>query len=119
VKVSELTGELLDYWTGKANEESVRIIGDECFRLRPNGFADIPYSPHTDWSLGGPLMEKYEIACAPVWWFVDGNPPPITGWLAEQNGGLNGMRCGAPLIAICRCVVASVYGKEVPDENLG
>lgn len=83
---------------------------------------DEPYSPSTDWSQGGPIIEQGEIEL--LKWSLDGwaardtnyqflNTPQERPYFAEGYGP-------TPLIAACRCLVASQLGEEVdiPEELL-
>lgn len=67
------------------------------------------YSPATDWSQGGPLIEREEIALMPGY-----------QWEAVKNGDDDTYvnHGPTPLIAAMRCYVASKLGEEVevPDE---
>lgn len=62
------------------------------------------YSPSTDWSQGGPLIERHD-----VWLSSEAIPGP---WLASINGC--GLETGpTPLIAACRAIVYRVLGDTV------
>lgn len=71
-----------------------------------------PFSPSTDWSQGGPIIEREEIALDK---FAD-----YPNWQAECNTGDYHNRQLGPtaLVAAMRCFVASRLGFEieVPDE---
>ena len=122
MKTSELTGKALDWAVAKAEEERdvlfcqrqygrliVRIAGDHETR-------DIEwsYTPSTDWSQGGPIIERDGIS------LIRQTPDR---WVSEYSNG-----CGrfdharshgpTPLIAAMRCYVASKLGDdvEVPEE---
>lgn len=137
MKVSELQGALLDYWVAKAegyelrhrNSKNMLINGvritspeyrsgwhvykdNESVAVIPDpdsgkyGFTVI-YSPSTNWSQGGPIIEREGISTTPV------GP----SWLA--NGRWKDVLCGGDslLQSAMRCFVASVYGDEVPDDG--
>jgi len=122
MKVSELEGAELDYWTAKAvgninprfEEEPLR--GEACLIDVDTGFGEVvdtPFSPSKEWAHGGPLIEEYSVSLIKVL------SPQIKGrdWVASLNG--NGVKRGTgetPLQAACRAIVASVYGDGVPDE---
>jgi hypothetical protein len=113
MKTSELTGAALDWAVAKADEERdvlfcqrqygrliVRIAGDHETR-------DIewPYTPSTDWTQGGPIIERKKIAT----WSLDS----IT-WAARDYALASHEQQGpTPLIAAMRCYVASELGDEV------
>lgn len=112
IKVSELTGAMLDYWAGKANGLGPFIYGDKCYIPTGDGVGTL-YSPSTDWLQGGPISEREQFAVIPVvggTWCVERNVP--TGGddydVAEARGD-------TVLIAAMRCFVASKFGDEVDD----
>jgi hypothetical protein len=121
MKTSELTGAALDWAGAKADEERdvlfcqrqygrliVRIAGDHETR-------DIewPYTPSTNWSQGGPIIEREGIRIVQV---------ASTVWGAVYSSGDVGREHFAttPLIAAMRCYVASKLGDdvEIPEELL-
>ena len=67
-------------------------------------------SPSTDWSQGGPIIEREKIATQ--FWVSEG------AWEALIKGGFFASYGPTPLIAALRCYVASKLGAEVevPDE---
>lgn len=141
MKTNELTGGLLDYWTAMASEvwktahqHFSTMTLDPTFsgvEYREFGYVDnrkvcvlVPsnpfrqdcqqFNPSESWEHGGPLIENYSID-------ISENFAPDMGgnnWNAHTRGGNRRGRArgAAPLIAICRAIVASKYGDEVPDE---
>jgi hypothetical protein len=133
MKASELTGAKLDYWVAKAEGFEVSPYKSG-HRIRQNGdyFGYIGnrndptllwiYSPSTDWSQGGPILERDGLGVT-----QHNNIPdrPDNRWICTKYQG--GMQVGikksmfafgpTPLIAAMRCLVASKYGDEVPDEE--
>lgn len=118
MKTCELTSPLLDYWVARANGSSAinLKIGPSprnpekivCIENDPSGFAWIVFAPSTDWSQGGPLMEKYRIdteKMSKAWlaFFRNKSEAPV---VAEGS---------TPLQAICRAVVRAKFGEEVDD----
>jgi hypothetical protein len=112
MKTSELTGAALDWAVALCNG-----IVDKWFdsgHLTVNGEI---YSPSTDWSQGGSIIEREKIAvrfepeCH--WLFA----PPEATWLANYNG-VGEWHGPTPLVAAMRCYVASKLGDEVdvPEE---
>jgi hypothetical protein len=96
IKTSELTGAALDW----AVAECENVY---CF--------DGSYTPSTNWSQGGPIIERewIDLHCVnDSLWEAE---CPAPGGLAMQNGP-------TPLIAAMRCYVASKLGDEVeiPEE---
>ena len=103
MKVSELTGDKLDYWVGMADEPD-DAIGDGWGRTVLLGMK-YGYSPSTNWDQCGELIES--------------RPIRLLG--SKQSGYTcnldNGSGTGStPQEAICRAVVASKYGAGVSDE---
>jgi hypothetical protein len=125
VRTADLTGAALDYITAKAASIPMFEMGDnwpgnsavtEATRVEPAvirnlvgglyfeaSLRSVRWSPSTDWSQGGPLIEKYKVS-------VDVRP--LSGrWDAYCSGWIND--CESPLIAACRAIVASVLGDTV------
>jgi len=119
MKTSELSGYLLDYWTGKALGKNVKIIKHQredsyfCVEMieypgfisasapRPEP-KEVLYNPSEDWSIGGPLVEEY----------CPGAQKLIGEW--ESHHGLYGPTL---LIVTCLGIVKFKFGNEVPDEG--
>lgn len=120
VNVSELEGTALDWAVAKADGVDVRPIIEK----RPSAKWEVwlsrtmeKYSPSTDWSQGGPLIEKY---CMMV--DVEVAPDNETEAKAHLPDGSHWTCFGpTPLIAVCRAIVG-VHAKsntvEVPEELL-
>ncbi len=135
MKVSELSGTLLDYWVAQCelnrsldelelrdagqnrwtlvDKEDGSIMGLICSGIRDRSKArrelSLPpnvfyYWPSGDWAYGGPLIER-EISLLRK----DG-----THWTAIPHDGPN-MEGATGLEAACRAIVASKFGREVPD----
>jgi len=113
-KVSELEGALLDAAVAKAERLRHIDVDDSphtgWYEL-PNGavIGVRDYAPSTDWSLGGPIIEREQIAVA--------YHPLVEHWAACGNGhrwlGLMNATGPTPLIAAMRAYVASKLGEEV------
>jgi hypothetical protein len=107
MKTAELTGALLDYWVGRAEEVGVTpppVV--ECLNDKARGWK--AYSPSTDWAQGGPLIDKYEIDIEKMY----------TDWLAcllNKTGATIVAEGDTPLQAICRAVVRAAFGDEVEE----
>jgi hypothetical protein len=102
MKTSELTGAALDWAVA-----SIELIGHDDYTnvlmVTVGDDNDWRYNPSTDWTQGGPIIEREGIALIP-------------GWTAERPGfSADG---NTPLIAAMRCYVASKLGDEVeiPEE---
>jgi hypothetical protein len=147
MKVTELSGALLDYWVAKAEGLTVRLsaASDTAILSRSSG-GPLPrvnfesYAPSSRWNEGGPIIERDQIYVQPPR-DVHYNGGPNAGWkrydewtatvsartrtLPPENElskmiGHGGVGRGAgetPLIAAMRAKVASHYGDEVPDEG--
>lgn len=115
MKVSELSGAMLDYWVARAegrNPAPVKV-GDRLVYAMDHGkgFEVRRYS--TDWSQGGPIIEQEGIYFEPsnferdgkVFAYVDRNRDIVGGEYGETR-----------LIAAMRAYVANKFGDEVPDE---
>lgn len=109
-KTCELSGAALDWAVAKADGEQIVefegkhsvIVG---FRLNPIRTPG-GYTPSTDWSQGGPLIFEYRVNlhevsddCWEAW---------VTGREEYRYKGGD-----APLVAICRAVIASQLGDTV------
>jgi hypothetical protein len=114
IKVSELQGSALDWAVAKC-EGKEQFFSLTVPKNVENCFSHFPYS--TDWSYGGPIIEREEIG-------IDSSPAMRTGggkWIAVLDGYVMDMLLidgPTPLIAAMRCYVASRLGGEieVPDE---
>jgi hypothetical protein len=111
IKTSELTGAALDWAVAKASDLPYPLVYDE------QGEA-VSVSPSTNWSQGGPLLEREGISVMRI-----ADRLPHQQWEAGEEGDTEtefwGIVCGpTPLIAAMRCFVASRLGDEVdvPDE---
>jgi Protein of unknown function (DUF2591) len=69
--------------------------------------------PSTDWSQGGPIIEREKIGVQPIY-----NGHAVSHWSAVQEVGESRRNGPTPLIAAMRCFVASKLGEvvEVPEE---
>lgn len=114
MQVANLTGALLDYWTGRANgipaaNLDIRQVqrGTEMICVRSGLHR---YDPSTNWTTGGPLLDQYEIGfgiyAAPREKYF-----AICGKLDQFGDGTGDKH----LVAACRAIVASAFGAEVPE----
>ena len=106
MKTSELNGAALDWAVAKIEYTNPVTIGDTTLMV----FKDVPfdYHPSTDWSQGGPIIERENISITGTnfaWWECD------SGWYAHIGDHYSSGP--TPLIAAMRCYVASVLGDEV------
>jgi len=109
MKVSELSGALLDYWVAVAQgNQEMRLRADACeIRIHPD-FEFMPYSPSTAWAHGGPIIEREGMT-------VGTAVSDECAWRASYRLGESKCYGPTPLIAAMRAKVASHYGDEVPD----
>jgi len=119
VKVNEAEREVLDWMVAKCEGRGIEFDDPSDPWLTRDGIADQPlhsYNPSTDWSQGGPIIEREKI----------GVLMSDSGWQAgkaweffESNSYAYHREYGpTPLIAAMRCYVASKLGDEVdvPEE---
>jgi hypothetical protein len=113
IKTSELTGSALDWAVAKAQGYGLSTL-DLLYDIKEY----TKYKPSSDWSFGGPIIERKEIGirrnmpCSEdMQWEAS---PSIT---AKGAGGKFGYG-PTPLIAAMRCYVASNLGTEIdiPEE---
>ncbi len=117
MKTTNLIGPALDWAVAKC----------EAFGLGPNGFVVYYFEgepsmwrPSTDWSQGGPLLEREKLALTyDAHWHHDPTDPEDNGerWYCEltepNEGSSHGMYGPTPLVAAMRCYVASKLGDDV------
>ena len=134
MKVSDLKDEKLDYWVAKAEalvpyrEEGhkrywlVDLPNDPCLIIGPapkKALAGLRYSPSTDWSQGGPIIQRElgdlipyedEKSAEGIW--------KANGVYKCQLKGMGFVGEGRTiLIAAMRAFVASKFGAEVDDDK--
>ena len=131
MKTADLTGAVLDYWVARARKlEGARIVGAYCEYDVPQN-TDSPtatntgyrvlgtiYAPHEDWDDCGPLIEELGVSLMTRTDSFSNDSGAITQVDSDIRFFVScyGGRCGhgpTPQIAICRAVVASVFGEEV------
>ena len=122
MKVAELSDASLDYWVGKATGADVYIIkhgpdGDmqSCY-MKVDVGNDCLFNPRINWSLLGPLIDKYNINLESN--AYDGLRGAYRDEDVDDEGNNKaGMLGETYLIAACRCIVASVFGEELPEQE--
>ncbi len=119
IKVSEATPLQLDWMVAKAEgkvEQGVYgtpQLWNTGLHLHYCGaFLGSSYDPSTDWSQGGPIIEREKIGTQPIY-----QGYVVSHWSAVQELGEGRHNGPTPLIAAMRCYVASKMGDEVevPD----
>jgi hypothetical protein len=116
MKISELTGTALDWVVAKCKSQEVLLwnnnSADNSYRVvlpfRKSEYPTI-YSPSTNWSHGGPIIERERIC---VDYMINGD------WIAVSRKTEKMESGDTPLIAAMRCFVASELGEqvEIPKE---
>lgn len=118
VKTAELIGPALDWAVAMAEGAKPErpqdgqvgfggvhmLCGVRKHRLR----GEYDYSPSTDWSQGGPLIEKHQIDLC--WDGVEGK---AMWWNAYNQDFAKQQTHQSPLIAACRAIVAANLGDVV------
>jgi hypothetical protein len=96
MKTNELTGHALDWAVARCEGYRLDLV--------PEG----SYAPSTDWSQGGPIIEREGISVdrAGLAWTADLSDS-VGGYIEHTESG------PTPLIAAMRCYVASKLGDEV------
>jgi len=113
IKTQDLTGTALDWAVAIINYKLVYGVGYiTCIFSSKGWVARDEHRYSTDWSQGGPIIEREDIA---MW------PDQEGGWFASTDQG-KGMdyHGGTALIAAMRCFVASKLGDtiDIPEELL-
>lgn len=138
MKVSELTGPLLDLWVAKAEgmefvmhrgHPAKEVVFDP--DLHAHDFdlksfkAWIYFQPSSQWAEGGPIIEREEIELSSPGSPVHRHGGPNGGWgrsglwsACTWKAGASGGRSishheTSPLIAAMRCYVTHKFGNEV------
>lgn len=116
MKTSELTGRALAYAVGIAEGYKVEYWHTKSVAILSAGIPrGVPWNPHTDWSQGGPIIEREAISLCPDEYII-GNER----WCAVMtNEGVGYESFGpTPLIAAMRAYVASRLCDEIeiPEE---
>ena len=119
LKTSELQGAALDWAVAKC-EGMLEVIHDttseELWYYDREAGSDKHFWPTTDWSQGGPIIEREGINLVRL---------ESARWEAWPDVGMNDQYCQGPtpLIAAMRCYVVNKLGdevevpKEILDEN--
>jgi hypothetical protein len=110
IKTETLTGAALDWAVAKSR-------GMVQGQIALDGVMSGYYTPSTNWSQGGPIIERESIALRP-------HEHDVQKWSAEQPLSRTSLRLSSfstgatPLIAAMRCYVASKLGPEIdiPEE---
>lgn len=116
VKTADLIGPALDWAVARAEGYTAHLGIDGNIYSSPAAWirdsrycapgVGIIWKPSTEWSQGGPLIEKYHVQIAPV----------RKQWLAMHEAG--DFRADSPLVAACRAVVSAKLGDTVQVPEL-
>jgi hypothetical protein len=106
MKISELDGYLLDYYVAKASGIEAKVKNDICFTLI--GGQWWPFSPSTQWTFGGPIIERERIEL-----YCETEHDGV--WISHPYKGGPASFGPTPLIAAMRAYCAPRLGEEVPD----
>lgn len=122
MRVHNLEGAVLDFWTGKAAGISRIEIVNGCCLIKAPGLPSepsmVPYSPSTNWADGGAIMESAGIS---IWRY-----PDLDSWHAGLNFTCmreEGIRVNhyyqgpSALVAAMRCFIASKFGDQVAQSE--
>ena len=118
INVSQAGGPVLDWLVAKANNDlhpvgNVRVLDEKVFSIEAGDYERSDrwqqYNPSTDWSQGGPIIERENIALYP---HGDGTYEAEVFLNPKRGAG------PTPLIAAMRCFVTSKLGESVavPEE---
>ena len=118
INVSQAEGPALDWLVAKASNDlhpvgNVRVLDEKVFSIEAGDYERSDrwqqYNPSTDWSQGGPIIERENIALYP---HGDGTYEAEVFLNPKRGAG------PTPLIAAMRCFVTSKLGESVavPEE---
>lgn len=118
MKTSELIGPALDWAVAKCEKIDAELGFDQnsqtwwIFALNSKNTSYDDYAPSTDWSQGGPIIEREEICLAPLRasYSVTTLYSGVDNTFAQNEPSFDGP---TTLIAAMRCYVASKLGNEV------
>jgi len=113
VKVSEATPQQLDWLVEKCEYDAMPFV--KAWVKERHLAGDVFTQASTDWSQGGPIIEREGLG---LWYsanVVDENGTFLrdAGWYCETAGGTFAVVGPTPLIAAMRCYVTSKLGDEV------
>ncbi|KWK74127.1 phage protein NinX family protein [Burkholderia ubonensis] len=121
MKVSELTGALLDYWVAHAQGRRAEIVDGKAIVVRiragildDNGGGTYvlrgPYQPSTRWDVGGEIIERERITVTPVYRGAEWGAYIRNCCYESDDVDQIGP---TPLVAAMRAFVALKFGDEV------
>lgn len=116
MRVEELSGAWLDYWTARAEgmeADIQRACGMDWCRIDVQSIGYLQYQPSDNWHIAAPIAERQRYVTYPRL-REDGK----LEWLAEAqlNPDFHGMCVDeSPKVAVCRLRVMEVFGEDVPE----
>jgi len=113
VKTADLIGRALDWAVAEVIQKPVAIIGGVVMLQNSSGDFVREFSPSTNWSQCGPLIEKYGLGIAKFYEPIDGPIDVGYEWAALWRDDSARMDGPTPLIAACRAIVAHDIGDTV------
>lgn len=118
MKTSKLTGAALDWAVAKCEGAELLVLkyGVSPLQYDINGRACWgTWSPSTDWSLAGPIIEREKISviCYDGGWRATNGTGVVEEAYSFEHGCERTCTGPTPLIAAMRCYVASKLGDEV------
>ena len=127
IKTSELTGAALNWAVAKCVHESLRHrYGSPCFNPKTKRVYEteglqqigVNFAPSTDWSQGGPIIEKERLHLLPLVNTLHADRQWECSSLVPDVGDSVWALGHTPLIAAMRCYVASKLGDtvDIPQE---
>jgi hypothetical protein len=108
IKTSELIGATLDWAVAKC-EGFIEDCNGWLYQATLEEVENGSYHPSTNWSQGGPIIEREGIAV---------REELKDFWTAQARTGSRGQGGSSPLVAAMRCYVASKLGDtvDIPEE---
>lgn len=115
MKVSELSGRDLDYWTGKAEGIEMDLSKGDILKMtrhKDGKYVMLEWwRPSKDWAVGGPIIETnriYLVGWLHGKWTAKIGPSMSDPFEHRATGK-------TPLEAACRVFVKSKFGEEVTE----
>jgi len=117
MRIANLEGAQLDYWVARAQGiESIKFNFEGKVLILEGKVWTIIYSPSTDWSQGGPIIDSERMTFATTGTGPrgdDGFEPVV----AITYTGRRAMEGPSHLIAGMRAYLASKFGENVPNQE--
>ncbi len=110
-KTAALTSQALDWAVAKADIVPIYRSGKTLSRTDMEG--NSYWAPSTDWSQGGPIIEREEIGTRRRAPCMRGEEWEAMGSITAKGAGYRWAIGPTPLVAAMRCLVAAKLGDEV------